>query len=73
VQAVFFAVQLSTRDMNNGIRQFEFLFGGGIFRFQGRLTGLRRARRIVRIRTNDPAARMRLDRRLPKSRLVHGK
>jgi hypothetical protein len=34
----------------------EVLSGKGTFRLEGRLTGFRRARKIVRIRTNAPAA-----------------
>jgi hypothetical protein len=54
VQAALCRVQRAARFVNNDMRQFEFLFGSGIFRFQGCLTGFRRARRIIRIRTKSP-------------------
>jgi methyl coenzyme M reductase gamma subunit len=45
------------RFMNKEPRQMRFNAATGDFRFRGRLTGFRSARRIVRIRTNDLAAK----------------
>jgi hypothetical protein len=38
------------------MRATEVSSGKGIFRLEGRLTGFRRARKIVRVRTKCPAA-----------------
>jgi hypothetical protein len=38
------------------MRATEVLFSKGTFRLEGRLTGFRRARKIVRVRTKCPAA-----------------
>jgi hypothetical protein len=38
--------------VNSGAGQIELLFGSGLFRLSGRLTGFRHARNIVCIRTN---------------------
>jgi hypothetical protein len=39
-----------------GCGSIEVLSGKGTFRLEGRLTGFRRARKIIRIRTKCPAA-----------------
>jgi hypothetical protein len=46
----------------------EVLFGNGDFRFDGRLTGFRGARNIVRIRTKCPAAN---DAKIPAGAATH--
>jgi hypothetical protein len=42
--------------MDNDTRQMSFYSAAAFFRADGRLTGFRAARRIVRIRTKYPAA-----------------
>jgi len=43
--------------MNRLAGQTAFLIGSGVFRFPERLTGLREAGKIIRIRTNTATAR----------------
>ena len=56
VQAGHSAAKPLARFMNSARRQLSLLFGSGVFRPRRRLTGFRRARKIIRIRTMPAAA-----------------